>query len=518
MTDPAHLALMSALVNSAAPAARAWAKLATTLVAEDTLGLTLLAMTCNGDLIEPVVRAQGWDLRQPLDGLRRLASMHLELPEVERGIDRALEKGQVRVAGDLIRAFVPWTHESVERWLDQEHRRAIGALLLATVEPELIEQWCTSDRPNRSRDLIDPLRALALVESSDALTFLLEVRDELADDDDRDALKVRERVDGFIATSDPRRFARGVLMDELETAWLRRPEALADVLAIHGESSWLETLAYLEIAQTMTAFEFAALLGFVASTSAAMIEDEDAHERVISLIEGLRTSDPSWEGAALDLGLQIALGLGDEDMTPLLIEVALHERLLTSALPSPGIIGLPLSTNVPEGLSAQAALSLLEHADNEQDAIDDEEVVMVVHTLLDLARWHKREAALVAAITGDPVLDALADHANGAINLAARHVLALLGRRPNPTTLESPRDAMSCARPWLDAQAILSELTRGESVVSLWAISQVNELDWPQSLIDLGEVWLDCAPAFSSFVLDVARELVAVELADSAEE
>ena len=77
---------------------------------------------------------------------------------------------------------------------------------------------------------------------------------------------------------------------------------------------------------------------------------------------------------------------------------------------------------------------------------------------------------------------------------------------------------MSCARPWLDAQAILSELTRGESVVSLWPISQVNELDWPQSLIDLGEVWLDCAPAFSSFVLDVARELVAVELADSAEE
>lgn len=506
MSSPYHQALIEALVTGESPKPRAWAKLCAQSDPQDLLGLTLLAMTCDAELIESAAKAQGWDLREAPTGVMRLATLHMDWPEIERGVDKALAKGQVRVAADLVRACVPWTHEVLDKWLDMEHRRAYAALLLATVEPEVIEQWCQSDRPERAKELIEPLRALALVESDQALDFLLDVRQELADDDDRDALKVRERLDGFIAVASPIAFARGILSDELEASWLRRPEALADVFAVHGVPSWLETLAYLEVAQTMTAFEFAALLAYVASTSVEIIVDEARHAQTLALLEAIQGEDPSWEGLALELGVQIPLGLGDEELTPLLVEIALHERLLASALEAPGILGLPLSSTEAERCDIDAAALLFERADQEQGSVEDETVVLVVRTLLDVVAWSQREPALIEELRQDPSLLALAEHANGAINLAARRAIATLNAGQELPAVDSARAALSCAAPWTDAREQLELLAKGDTVASLWAIERAGALPWPQNVELLGQLWLEVAPTLSTALLDIARE------------
>ena len=513
-TNLAQLALMRALGRDERPSAKAWAKLVPELKPQDELGLFLLAMTCDGDLIEPVAQAQRWELRSP-SGPKRLASMHIDRPEVERALDRALASGHLGVAADLVRARVPWTHDALQGWLDQPERRSLAALLLAAVDPELVQRWCVSDAPQRARDLIEPLRALAMVDSSEALHFLRSVREELEEEEERDALKVRERLDGLIAVADPVRFARGVMMDELELGWLRRPEAVADVLAVHGTSSWLETLACLEIAQTMTAFEFAALLAVTASTSARPLADDDEVRRVVDLIQALRDRSREWEGPALELDLPIPLGLGDEDLTPLLIEVASHERLLASGLPSWGIVGLPLSATLPEALDLDAASDLLSEAHEAQSNVEDEAVVCAVRTLLDLRLWHERDPQVVASLSRSDLLDALAEHANGAINLAARRALAALGRPKLPSIqapLASARDAMSALDPWTQAPQVMAQLAREETLIAAWAMQQASLAPWPQGVLALGRAWLDCSPHRSGMVLDMVAELCAARL------
>ncbi len=446
-----------------------------------------------------------------LDPLRLLVAVHLESDAVDAQIDRAIAAGDAQVVNALARAGIPWEHDAMAALLEVPACCAGAAQLLAITDLDALSAWALSEPSPPEAALADALRAVAQLEEVDLSGLIAELRDACDPQASRPAQRLRDQLDALRALLDPERYARQVLMDELELSWLRLPSSVADLLILHGgESSWRETLAILETAEAMTAFELAAL---IAVTAASSLGDEApdgvAQAALLDLMAHARDNSKEWEARAITLALRAPLAFGDEDTAPMLAEAAAHERLVQAQAPSPGILGLPLSATDAEGISCEAAYDLLDGAIG-AESLADEQVVTITRTLCDLRRWHRDAPDAVHALTAEPrVLHKLAEHAHPAIHLAARHALASVQRQAPGGPVTTWREALALDAPARDALDAVIQTALGESMSAWLATTWLAALPLPDALHALSRVWAQGALARSAHTQGLMLQRIA---------
>jgi hypothetical protein len=406
-----------------------------------------------------------WPTLSPIE---RLVFVQSEDPKVEAIIDRQLaHKGASAMCRTLARAGVAWTHEGIEALLDSDDEQdlAAAAMVLASYEPEGLYGWCDEAAEQGDAGALTALRAALLAtEVCGAYPVLEAMRDDLASQRGKDIEALLVRLDALLALVDPKRWGRGVLGESYTFDWVEQPRLVADVLQMHGETSWLETLALLELGEAEEGRIFASNIAACAALAHQEITQEAQADALAELLEVTRNGDASWAPLAAGLDCQLALTLGDEDTSPLLVEAIVHERLLYGGFASPGIAGLPLSASDEEGLDVEAAGRLLRDI-AVQDALPPAGLVAAVRTLSDLRRWHLLAPELVEALVGDEALmKTLTEHSLAPVRLAARLITSPPG------------------------EAALYELALGDGLAALWAIGELSErADEPVAV--LGKLW-----------------------------
>ena len=432
----------------------------------------------------------------------------------EQAIDDALAAGDglaIRVMNALARTGGLWSHDAISARLVDSEAVSAAACVLAESEPEVLDEWLDEDAEQvEPAVLIEVLRAQLLRGGEDNVEALIDLVESFREEDAGAAKRFVSRLESLVASASPLHFARGFLQGSLEHGWLRDRSAVADFLVLYGETTWVETLAMLEVGESAMAFEFASMIAICAS--AGLLEvDPDYAPALLDLLQDARNPKGSWEPTAVKHGFQLALALGDEDLAPLLVEAAVHDRLCWNDLPSIGILGLPLSGNDESSLDIEAATKLLEEA-IEEEKPDDDVVVSIVRTLCDLRRLHQTEVEAIGPLVEDPenILPRLCDHNNASVNLAARRLLSQL-RPISPLEVPPPTSTREAVIAGLDvpgAPELLAELAAGDSVAALWAAAELTELPLEDAFPLLAKAWTSCAPVRGVYLRTVIRDLL----------
>lgn len=350
---------------------------------------------------------------------------------VEALVDRVLGGADAAAMIDaLARAKAVWDHEALDRALEREGAGEAAALVMAGAEPELVEEAWVNLLEERGEDALELVLAQARVVTlhgeGDVGELLVELREDLAEAGPAMADAVA-RVDAILACESALGYARGVMGGVLGMDWMSDARLVTDVLSMRQGTTWLEALACLDGADE-DAFAFAALIA-VASAAHAPEEDEEGDgegdgeaERgdaeaqagaLIDLLDLLRDGDAGWEAQATLHGFQVPLALADEDNVALLVECAIHERLLTLGVEAPPISVFPLSGADADALLLDDALALCEAA-GEDDALP------LVRTLCDARRWSRESPQALRGFLDDPRVRALTSHAHAAVQRAAK--------------------------------------------------------------------------------------------------
>ncbi|TXD35332.1 hypothetical protein FRC98_16080 [Lujinxingia vulgaris] len=290
----------------------------------------------------------------------------------EDAVDAALtdEAQAPTVTRALFLAGVDWYHEALVELIDESDTGLAAASLLAAVDPEeLLEALEELASPE---ELITVARASALAHAPELFDAITEWRQELHDEL---SLEQRAAIDGALASLAPHRFARQLMLGELERTWLGDDRAVADFLSCYGLTSWVHTLAVMRTVRDRDGFDMAAAL----ATSAALLawESEELEDE-----ELLLDASTLIDRYPAELAFQLALG-EDDNLPELLVEVGQHEALLDRGLASPGISGLPLSVAVDDRLSPEHIARGLERFATDR-AASIEERVALVHTLVEI--------------------------------------------------------------------------------------------------------------------------------------
>jgi hypothetical protein len=427
----------------------------------------LVALSAEPLIAQAYLDAAGADWAK-LSPVERLVFVQSEDPKVEAAIDRQLAgKGASAMCLTLARTGVAWTHDGIEAMLDSDDDQdiAAAAMVLASYEPEGLYGWCDEAAEQGDAGALVALRAALLAtEVTGAYPVLEAMRDDVAGQRGEQIEGILIRLDALLALVDPKRWGRGVLGESYTFDWVEQPMLVADVLQAHGETSWLETLALLELGESSEGLIFASNIAACAALAHQEITQESQADALASLLEVTRSGDEAWAPRAAGLDCQLALTLGDEDTAPLLVEAIVHERLLYGGFASPGIVGLPLSASDEEGVNLEAARELLDDVSG-LDELAPSGLVAAVRTLSDLRRWQELTPDLVAELTEDEeLMEALAGHPLAPIRVAAKLIIA-----------------------GTDEQT-LAQLALGHTPVALWAISQLAERA-ADPVAALGALW-----------------------------
>lgn len=433
-----------------------------------------------------------WEAMHPIE---RLCIMHSEDEKVEARIDAWLEGTYAyEVVAALARARVVWTHDVLTSMLSQPKRCRDAATLLSVADPDALLHFMFESGEVKEDVFYELLHVFSFLEPANAHDPLMAAHDDILEDEETRATKrTRARLEGIIALANPTQYARLLLADACEDRWLRVGELVADVLMCYGGSSWLETLALLEVGESMTAFEFAATLAVAAAfdTSGAHAQGAVDEEECRSLLLQVQEKKEGWDAAALHANLPLSLSMGDEDLVALLIESTLHERLLFYESASPGISGLPLSSNVVDGLDLDATLSLFESL-CVHTAPADEMIVAGVRTLCDARLWMMRAPEAMHLLFDSDLIERLCDHPNAALNLAARRTRSDLHPIMGDTQAQSVRDVLILGAKASGACDLLVEAALKTNVLGLLATLEVLELERDEALVALTTIWASC--------------------------
>ena len=440
-----------------------------------------------------------------------------EAPQHEDALDRALSNSAQSAAAllALARSMTPWEHRCFKKALEHDDTRLATCAILAMADPERLEQWLFQGN-REEREFLDGIQALLLFDpETDPGELLTETLDALRQDPDVGSHQhTLARLEALLAAHDPMLFARGALDGAHELSWSEHHEWVADVLAIHGETSWIETLAALELSGAKQAFGFAALLALCASASSSELdlnESPELVERHVELLDLLRAQQ-TWEPQTAALHFEFPLSVADEELTPLLVEVAIHERLIDANLPSPGVVGLPLSATLEESLQIEEALTMLREFVAQTERPDEETLCVTVRTLCDLRKHLAEETVSVTARRDEflEVVSSLTDHHQRAAALVAQRILAQtdpLGAALAP----APEDARGAFIAGVDSQGALEQLATlasGATAASLWAAHELSELPLDESLPPLSSAHARCAIARSLFLRQLLEDMI----------
>lgn len=425
--------------------------------------------------VQSLVEPSSWSWDKTLRGL---TGFLIESETIEARIDRDLNDKKRSVAEALVRAQIVWSHPALEDTLGDWDA---SAMLLAQADPERLEDWIFETPHKNLRPVLETLRAAALTEDGVDVETLLAIREQF---EEEDAHRDMNQLDAVLATVDLALFSRRVMLGQAQTQWMRQPREVADVLGVYGATTWLETLAVLEAAQAMTAFEFAALLAIGAAGAFELIDDD---AQTLEAMDAIQRKDKSWDARALALQLSVPMALGDDDLAPLLAEVACHERLVASGFISPGISGLPLSGFDVEPLHLEGALDLFEDIVH-NEKLDDELIVRAVRTMMDCHKFVHLEDEPIQDFLHHDIWTQLANHHHAAINLAARQILHALN--PEPAGQErSTRTFLEGLFGWTldhpNTHSHLLEHVQGDGMVSLLAILSLATI-WDANEVALG--------------------------------
>ena len=492
---------------------------------DEALVAALAAAALHADWPTALVAIKAWSWSMPeLSASQALLLAMSDEADVERELDQALDdpaRAQGAVEA-LARALAPWEHAALKRSLKQDASRLATCCVLAMADPLTLRQWALSGRDEG--ELVDALRAMLFFDDELDEALLLDLREQLEQDEAiARGHRLLLRIEAMIAALAPARYARLAFHDELDLEWSERSPWVADLLAIHGETSWLETLAVLELAEARSAFGFAAMLAIVASASASALELAEATEAVISshvaLIDAMRANQSGWEAEALkaSMHLQLAHAVGDEETTPLLIEIALHERLLSAHLPSPGVRGLPLSATLEEALDVTAAEAMLQEAASREE-FDEETLCAVTRTLCDLRRHlaEHSEAVISKRARFIELLEQLADHAERALATAARRALCAEDHLAGLSDQAPERDdsALIAGIDVPVARQAIARLTERDGVAALWAARELTELPLDEALPLLHAARASCHVIRAPYLAQLIEELIFEERLD----
>lgn len=460
-----------------------------------------------------VARQAEWAELGPIE---RLVAAQSERGEAEERLE-ALLGGQgepLEALEALVRAGALWEHDSIWAALTQERARPWACCMLARLDPEGLVDWLLGgEQAADEEEVRDVTRALALMASESQVAVIERLLDVARLEEQADTSRTSAALEAALAVVAPLRHARAAMQEELGGRWLRDGQAVADFLSVHGETGWLETLAILELGQAATALEFASLLAVCASAARMPeLDDERAHA-LGELAARVRADEDGWQAEAVARGFKVAVALGDEDLEGLLVEVAIHERLVWADQPSVGVRGLPLASNDEAALDVDAARELLDQI-AAQDAPEDEAVAAAVRTLCDLRALHARGVERVEPLLAEEQRwEALSSHANAAVNLAARRLLTQLDPRagllaPDP---ETPRDAAIAGLDVPGAPELLAEVATGQDLAALWAARELTELALEDALPLLAQAWSVCSPWRAEYLRALLSELIATD-------
>lgn len=353
-----------------------------------------------------------------------------EMERVEVLIDRVLGSADAPAMIDaLARAKAGWDHDALDRALESDRVGEAAALVMAGADPELLEEAWVDLLEERGEDALELVlgqaRAVALHGEGEVGELLVELREDLVDAGPAMAGAVA-RVDAILACESALGFARGVMSGALGMDWMADARLVTDVLSMRQGTTWLETLACLDGADE-DAFAYAALIAVASAAHGAEDEEDEEDEdeeaqlsALIDLLDLIRDGDAAWEAQATHLGFQVPIALADEDNAALLMECAIHERLLTLGAEAPPISVFPLSGADAEALLIEDALALF-------TADGEDAVLPLVRTLCDAQRWSRDVPEALGDLLEDPRVQALTEHPHPGVQRAAKW---LLGQSP----------------------------------------------------------------------------------------
>ncbi len=454
------------------------------------------------------------DQAHPLHALIMASSQH---PSHEDALDQALSKNttSTQALDALARSLTPWEHKLFKKSIANKETQLSTCAVLAMADPERLLQW-SFNGPREESDVINALLALMHFDELDT-ELLVDVIDALRQESDGNKPNSSlSRLQSLLAAHDPLLFARGALEGEFELNWTERSEWVADVLTLHHETSWLETLAILELSNARQAFGFASILAICAATAHSVLalndnpEKAEQHAELLDLLRAQKT----WEPLATSLNLEFPLAVADEDLTPLLVEIAIHERLVQAHITSPGVMGLPLSATLDEALDIEQAKQLLKEA---QDLIkpDDETLCVLVRTICDLRNLLADENPTIQNHTSEllALLEPLTTHSQRAIAMSAKRTLAQQ-EHYNALLAPEPESFLDAAIAGVDvpgAQTLLAKLAAREGVAALWALNELTELTLDESLPHIALAYSECHIPRAPYIKQLMEELVQEE-------
>ena len=450
--------------------------------------------------------------------LERLVLARSDQDPHEEMLDDLLDTSHdAEVVAALARTGQAWDHPAIASLLESSspHTCEAAACVMARAEPEDLLDWLDVVDDIDDTQLVIVSRAIALSNDAsrdDGLIELLDaMREEDAhpDDDERDP--VVDAIEAAVALSSPLEWARRVMGGEYDARWFSISSSVADFLVTYGETSWLEALALLERSGDDGAFSFASMLAVVASAGLGMEGADVRVEELHRLIEESQDArDSSWEALAVALGFRVAIAIGDDGFMSLFVQVAAHERLLAASEPSPGVMGLPLSSTDHALHDISAARSMFEEAREMDETIDSEHVVSLVKTLCDVRAWSALDDDAYSMHHLLDAIEALTTHPHPAIALAAKRC-ASFHLPPSPLA-PSPHDLDDAIIAGIDIEGALPfycTLAQGETVASVWAMHELTQLALEEALICLASILPQCAPFRGLYLMDVTLELLA---------
>ncbi len=455
--------------------------------------------------------ARGVDFERA-DAMGKIAWVFSEADEVEERVDAMLDGGEAQtVVEALARAGVAWDHPAIAGLLDHDGSRRAAALVLATADPDAVDDWLADC--DVLEDALDGLRAAALCLETDLDTAFAEWAQALEDLDDVGA--ERARLDGLYAVLDPEEYARRVLAGDSGIGWLADPPVVADFLQVHGPTSWLDVLAVLEAVED-PGVEFVSLLA--ASAAAGVGYDEPSEAEARQLLE-LLTVEPGaavdkWEPLATHLGLGFGVAVApDDELALLAVQVAAHERLLAFDFASPGVPGLPLSATAEDALDLDASGAMLDSI-AELGELPEASTAAVVRTLCDLRRLLDHDPERFAD-HAEAWVSAFLDSRSRAVRLSARQLVVVLDREAAEreadrldgiSDIEAALAVNTHSELSAHAVASLQEHARLEGPLGLECARRLALIGTDEALAALAGLWASATVFRAAFYRDCLEE------------
>jgi hypothetical protein len=304
-------------------------------------------------------------------------------PEVDRTVDGLLDGPEASHLVELLaKTGIRWEFQQLDRQLRRPESSLPALLVASSLPAELVEQllWETEDIGH----LQQIIRAVGL-RGEPANYSLLERRLE-----ETQQLQLEESLCAAMAISDFGQYQRAELAGDVDSSWMSNPLHLSDFLRSTYTSTWLSSLSLMEMAES-PALSLGALVATCVSGPVAHEELVDVSTDTLQtyLLEHSRaTADDTedWEPDAVSAGLGWAIALGGEDpeLSLFLTQALAHELLMARGEPSPGIPGMPISSNVESQWNIEGAERLVRDGVKQQESSAIERLICI-RTLVDLA-------------------------------------------------------------------------------------------------------------------------------------